>query len=82
MQTKVLEVINDIRASKNMEAVVTLNEGDKLRDDLGLTSFDLAELTVRIEDEFDIDIFEDGLVNTVGEFYAKLRTCSARLIMR
>ena len=39
MQTKVLEVINDIRASKNMEAVVTLNEGDKLRDDLGLTSF-------------------------------------------
>ena len=72
MQTKVLEVINDIRASKNMEAVVTLNEGDKLRDDLGLTSFDLAELTVRIEDEFDIDIFEDGLVNTVGEIYAKL----------
>ena len=70
MQTKVLEVINDIRAS--MEAVVTLNEGDKLRDDLGLTSFDLAELTVRIEDEFDIDIFEDGLVNTVGEIYAKL----------
>lgn len=69
---KVLEVINDIRASKNMEAVVTLNEGDKLRDDLGLTSFDLAELTVRIEDEFDIDIFEDGLVNTVGEIYAKL----------
>lgn len=72
MQTKVLEVINDIRASKNMEAVVTLNEGDKLRDDLGLTSFDLAELTVRIEDEFDIDILEDGLVNTVGEIYAKL----------
>ena len=72
MQTKVLEVINDIRASKNMEAVVTLNEGDKLRDDLGLTSFDLAELTGRIEDEFDIDIFEDGLVNTVGEIYAKL----------
>ena len=72
MQTKVLEVINDIRASKNMVAVVTLNEGDKLRDDLGLTSFDLAELTVRIEDEFDIDIFEDGLVNTVGEIYAKL----------
>ncbi len=72
MQTKVLEVINDIRASKNMEAVVTLNESDKLRDDLGLTSFDLAELTVRIEDEFDIDIFEDGLVNTVGEIYAKL----------
>ena len=43
-----------------------------MRDDLGLTSFDLAELTVHIEDEFDIDIFEDGLVSTVGEIYTKL----------
>ena len=73
MKTKVLEIINDIRASKHMVAVGTLAETDTLRNDLGLTSFDLAELTVRIEDEFDIDIFEDGLVNTVGEIYAKLQ---------
>ena len=73
METKVLEIINDIRASKDMNAVETLNETDNLRNDLGLTSSDLAELTVRIEDEFDIDIFEDGLVNTVGEIYAKLQ---------
>lgn len=72
MKTKVLEIINDIRAAKSMAPVETLKESDKLRDDLGLTSFDLAELTVRIEDEFDIDIFEDGLVNTIGEVYAKL----------
>lgn len=72
MQEKVLAIINDIRASKELAPVATLNETDKLRDDLELTSFDLAELTVRIEDEFDIDIFEDGLVNTVGEIYAKL----------
>ena len=25
-----------------------------------------------LEDEFDIDIFEDGLVSTVGEIYTKL----------
>ena len=55
-----------------MTPVASLNETDNLRNDLGLTSFDLAELTVRIEDEFDIDIFEDGLVNTIGEVYAKL----------
>lgn len=72
MKTKVLEIINDIRAAKSMAPVETLNESDNLRNDLGLTSFDLAELTVRIEDEFDIDIFEDGLVNTIGEVYAKL----------
>ena len=46
---------------------------DDLRNDLDLTSFDLAELTVKIEDEFDIDIFEDGLVNTIGEIYEKLQ---------
>lgn len=73
MKTKVLEIINDIRASKDMVAIENLNETDNLRNNLGLTSFDLAELTVRIEDEFDIDIFEDGLVNTVGEIFAKLQ---------
>lgn len=72
MEQKVLEVINNIRVTKDMTPVAELHIEDNLRDDLGLTSFDLAELTVNIEDEFDIDIFEDGLVNTVGEIYAKL----------
>lgn len=72
MEQKILEIINNIRASKEMAPVAELHAEDKLRDDLELTSFDLAELTVNIEDEFDIDIFEDGLVNTVGEIYVKL----------
>ena len=57
---------------KGQNDVLEINEKTKLREDLSLTSFDLAELTVKIEDEFKIDIFEDGLVNTVGEIYAKL----------
>lgn len=73
MEQKVLEIINDIRASKELAPVDNLNVNDNLRTDLGLTSFDLAELTVKIEDEFDIDIFEDGLVNTVGEVFSKLQ---------
>lgn len=73
METKVLEIINDIRVAKSMSIIEKLKETNNLRNDLGLTSFDLAELTVRLEDEFDIDIFEDGLVNTVGEIYAKLQ---------
>lgn len=72
MEHKVLAIINEIRASKSLEAVDKLGTDSRLREDLSLTSFDLAELTVKIEDEFDIDIFEDGLVNTVGEIYAKL----------
>ena len=72
MKEKVLEIINQIRASKDLTTVLALKASDDLRNDLDLTSFDLAELTVRIEDEFDIDIFEDGLVNTIGEVLAKL----------
>ena len=67
MEQKVLEIINNIRATKDMAPVASLNAGDNL------TSFDLAELTVNIEAEFDVDIFEDGLVNTIGEIYEKLQ---------
>lgn len=74
MKEKVLEIINNIRAAKELAPVAELHAEDNLREDLGLTSFDLAELTVNIEDEFDIDIFEDGLVNTIGEIFAKLES--------
>jgi acyl carrier protein len=72
MEKIVLEIINRIRLSKEMTPLTELHTDDNLRDDLGFTSFDLAELTVNIEDEFEIDIFEDGLINTIGEIYAKL----------
>lgn len=72
MKEIVLAIINSIREAKQMEALKEIKESDRLREDLNLTSFDLAELTVKIEDEFDIDIFEDGLVSTVGEIFAKL----------
>jgi len=73
MEKEILEIINKIRVAKDLAPVPELNETDSLRDNLGLTSFDLAELTVNIEDKFGIDIFEDGLVNTIGEIYAKLQ---------
>ena len=73
MEEKVLKIINYIRVSKGLLPLKEINTSDELRDYIEFTSFDLAELTVRIEDEFDIDIFEDGLVATVGEIYEKLR---------
>lgn len=73
MEQIILNIINSIRVAKEDSAIASLNAEDRLREDLGLTSFDLAELTVRIEDEYGIDIFETGLVNTVGEIYAKLQ---------
>lgn len=71
-KTFLLEVVNSIRENKELEKLSDIKETDRLREDYEFTSFDLAELTVKIEDEFDIDIFEDGLVSTIGEIYAKL----------
>lgn len=72
MKKEILSIINDIRETKNLRALESLDETDNLRNDLCLTSLDLAELTVRIEDEFGIDVFEDGIVNTIGEIYGRL----------
>lgn len=68
----VIGIIKEIMRSKNEDDNVNINEEDRLREDFGFTSFDLAELTVKIEDEYDVDIFEEGLVNTVGEIFEKL----------
>ena len=72
MSEKLLKIINSIKKNKQDNPVESLTEEMRLREDLNLDSFDLAELTVKIEDEFDIDIFEDGLVLTVGEILNKL----------
>ncbi|MCH8473845.1 MAG: acyl carrier protein [Opitutales bacterium] len=43
-----------------------------LRGDLGLDSFDLAELTVHLEERTGVDIFQEGVVNTLGEVRQRL----------
>jgi acyl carrier protein len=72
MNSKILEIINQIREDKGFDKLSELNDNDKLRDDLGLDSFDLAELTVNIEVEFDVDVFEDGIIASILELKDKL----------
>lgn len=67
-----LEIINEMREENNQPELERLGPSMHLRDDLEMDSLALAELTVRIEDEFDIDIFEDGLVQTIDEIQSKL----------
>lgn len=72
-QENLLEIINSILENKGDKKVSVIKGNMDLRNDLGLTSLDLAELTVKIEDITDIDIFEDGLINTIEEIYYKLK---------
>jgi acyl carrier protein len=69
---KLLPIINSVLEGKGLKTVDSLNDDDKLREDLGLDSFDLAELTVIIEEEFNVDIFEDGLVENILEIIKKI----------
>jgi acyl carrier protein len=68
---RLLEIINVIlnKKGKNINELVA---NYSLRKDLGMDSLDLAELTVRIEDEFDVDIFEDGVIDTISEVMNKV----------
>lgn len=72
MEVKILEIINTVLENRANEKLKTLNSEMELRNDIGFDSLDLAELTVRIEAEFDVDIFENGIVTTVGEIFEKL----------
>jgi acyl carrier protein len=66
-------IFNTVRKNRGKMEISEITNDSSLRNDLGFDSLDLAELTVRIEAEYDVDIFEDGVVNTVGEVVEKLK---------
>lgn len=72
MNDKILKIINEIIEEKGNPTVDEISDTTSLKDDLEFDSFDLALLTAKVEDKFDVDIFEDGIVRTVGEVLAKL----------
>lgn len=66
-----LSIINKILKANGEPLLKKIEKEDNLRD-IGLSSFDLAELTVRLEDVYNVDVFEDGVVETIGEITIKL----------
>lgn len=66
------DMIREILAENNKNSDMEMSLNTSLRKDLNFDSLDLAVLTVRIEDQFDTDIFEDGLIDTLSEIVDKL----------
>lgn len=67
------DIINDILEEKDDESpVAALDDTSSLTDDLGLDSLDLAEMTVRLEDRYGVDVFAEEVVDEVGEVLEKL----------
>jgi len=71
-KNKLLQIINKVMEGKGFKPIDFLEDNDKLRDDLGLDSYDLAELTVIIEEEFNVDIFNDGIVENISQIMNKI----------
>jgi acyl carrier protein len=66
-------ILNDILKEKeDGSPVSSLNVDTSLTNDLGLDSLDLAEMTVRLEDQYGVDVFEDDVVDEVDEVIEKL----------
>lgn len=66
-------ILNDILAEKDEGSTVeTIDDSLSLTNDLGLDSLDLAEMTVRLEDKYGVDVFEDDVIDEVGEVLHKL----------
>ena len=64
--------INEVLVESGREPVNALRDDLRLRKDLGFDSLELAVLTVKIEAATGVDIFEQGLVDTVGEVVKRL----------
>ena len=67
MQENLLNIINRVLENNDLSTIKKLSAKYNLQNDLNMDSIILAELTVRIEDEFEIDIFENGMIHTIGD---------------
>ena len=75
IENKIIDILikliddNGLKKVKSSEIVSSTS----LTNDLGLDSLNLAELTVIIESEFGIDIFEKEIIRTYGDIIKVLR---------
>jgi acyl carrier protein len=69
----VLKAVNKVLEKKGKQPLIELDENLSLRNDLGFDSLDLAELTVRIEDETGVDIFEHGVIDKISEVLERVK---------
>lgn len=66
---KVNKIITDVISDFGLPVKGEINSDSNLRNDLFFDSLALASLTVQIEEEFGVDIFEKMNVQTVGQIY-------------
>jgi acyl carrier protein len=66
---QLLKIINTVLDNHQEKTISELKPEMTLRQDLGMDSIMLAEMTVRIEDETGVDVFENGMLYTVKNIF-------------
>ena len=67
MEATLFQIINTVLSNNDLKTIDKIDPTLSLQGALEMDSIILAELTVRIEDEFDVDIFENGMVHTIQD---------------
>jgi acyl carrier protein len=67
-----LAKINEVFIESGREPLQSLSPEMSLRSDLDLDSLDLAVLTVKLESATGVDVFQNGVVQTVGDLLERL----------
>jgi acyl carrier protein len=69
---ELFQIINKVLDSNGYNTIAEISDDMNLKNDIGFDSFMLAELTVEIEEVYNVDIFKDTLVFTIGDIKNKL----------
>ena len=72
MLEDIKQIIDQILVNNSQTKMNSIDINMNLQEDIGLDSLDLAELTVHIESKYGVDIFESGIIYTVGEILEKI----------
>lgn len=68
-----LKIFNTVLENNDLKPISSLDGKLDLQNDLEMDSIILAELTVRIEDEFEVDVFENGMMHKVEDILLLLK---------
>lgn len=73
IEEELRRLANIVRRHKGVEDFDGFRADSRLREDLRFDSMDLAELTVRIEERFGVDVFAEGVVHEWGAMGDRVR---------
>ncbi len=71
---KLEDIIKKVHAENEIPTCIdNLNQTSLLTDEIGFDSFNLAQLTVEVEEEFGIDIFEKMIPKNIEDIVKQLK---------